>query len=381
MNWNNGEQISINLTQNKSLPVSQFKQNGLKTGAIRLFLNQKPWYIRLTNKEYWNAYVFFIPLAFYMTYLAVKARSVFFFSAANPHIPTGGLIGENKAELSQLIPPQYRPKTIVLEQNVSLDNIYEKMKAANLNFPAIIKPTVGCRGIMVAKVDSIGQILTHLERYETDFLLEEFIDDPIEGAILYWKNPETGESGIQSVTVKEFLSVKGDGVSTIKELLMMNPRGVLQVERLTKEKPRLMQSVPQLNEKVTVEPIGNHCRGTKFLNFNDLINPKMVEAYDKIQADLTDCYVFRLDVKAPSIADLQAGKNIKILEINGVGADPAHIFAPDTPLFEMFYAYIRLWKKVYEVATALHRQGVNYMTYQDYKKYAAQQAAIVSLMN
>lgn len=344
------------------------------------YFNTKAWYIRLTNKEYWNANIFFVPLAFYMVYLAIKARSAFFFSAANPAIPTGGLVGESKEDISKMIPSFYRPKTIALKQGDTLWDIRQKMERIKLTFPAIIKPVVGCRGMMVKKVVSETEILTHLHEFDTNFLLEEFIDYPIEGAILYWKNPETGESDIQSVTLKAFLSVKGDGISTVKDLLRQNPRGVLQISRLEKETPALMSFIPPFNEKIIVEPIGNHCRGTQFLNYNSLINAEMVRAYDKIQEDLQGCYVYRLDVKAPSIADLQAGQNIKILEINGVGADPAHIFDANTSIKEMFHAYIRLWEKIYEVATAVHRQGTPYMTYRKFKKYAAQQSAVTALV-
>ena len=372
---------NMNLIRMKMLILHRFNENKRKNNSISAFLNTQSWYIRLTNKEYWNANIFFIPLAFYLVYLAIKARSAFFFSAANPAIPTGGLIGESKEDISKLIPPQYRPKTAVLEQGDTLREIHQKMGNARLDFPLVIKPIVGCRGLLVKKVLSIAEILRHLEEYNTNFLLEEYIDYPIEGAVLYWKNPETGKSDIQSVTLKAFLSVKGDGKTSIKDLLMQNPRGVLQVKRLEKQKPDLMASIPKYNEHITVEPIGNHCRGTQFLNYNHLVNQKMVQAYDQIQENLPGCYVFRLDVKAPSIDDLQAGRNLKILEINGVGADPAHIFDPQTPLIEMFHAYIRLWQKIYEVSKVLHRQGIAYMTYRDYKKYAAQQAIVQSLMN
>jgi hypothetical protein len=162
-------------------------------------------------------------------------------------------------------------------------------------------------------------------------------------------------------------------------LLMQDSRGILQLERLEKEKPELLKYVPQFRQKLLVEPIGNHCRGTKFLNYNHLITPRMVAAYDKIQADLPGCYVFRLDVKAPSVLDLQAGKNIKILEINGVGSDPAHIYDPNIPFFEIWAAYIRLWKKIFEVSTALHRLGVPYMTLSEYKFYEKKQKDMEAL--
>lgn len=353
----------------------------MKKRGLKAFLNTKPWFIRLTNKEYWNAHIFLAPLVFYMIYWAIKARSAFFFSAANPSIPTGGMVGESKADIHNLTPPQYRPKTVVLGSGGALRDIILMMEKAQLQLPIILKPVVGCRGHLVKKMVNYTEIYHHLQCHATDFLIEEFIDYPVEAAILYWKNPETGKSGIDSIALKEFLTVSGNGVQTIPELLMENPRGVLQINRLHKEKPTLMSFIPQTGEKVLVEPIGNHCKGTKFLNFNHLINPNMVVAYDKIQEQLAGCYIYRLDLKAPSIADMQAGRNIKILEINGVGSDPAHIFDPKTPFFEMFHAYIRMWKKVFEIAEVLHRRGVPYMTYNDYKKYSAQQAAVEKLVD
>jgi hypothetical protein len=238
-----------------------------------------------------------------------------------------------------------------------------------MQFPLILKPVVGCRGLMVEKVNNLRDIYEHIFHFPTQFLIEEYIDYPVEAAVLYWKNPETGKSGIQSIAGKAFLTVIGDGRKTVKSLLMQNSRGILQIERLEKDKPELLKYIPQSDEKVLVEPIGNHCRGTKFLNYNHLITPEMIAAFDKIQADLPGCFVFRLDLKTPSVSDLQAGRNIKILEINGVGSDPAHIYDPSTPFFEIWAAYIRLWKKIFEVSTALHRQGVPYMKLKEYKNY------------
>lgn len=342
-------------------------------------LTQKKWFIRLTNKEYWNANIYTVPIIFYGTYLAVRARSPLFFTAANPAIPTGGMVGENKADISKWIPPQYRPKNALIQLSDSMEDIQSIIDKAGMQFPLVLKPVVGCRGLMVEKVNTLEEANEHILRFPTNFLIEEFIDCPVEAAVLYWKNPETGKSGIQSVAGKAFLTVIGDGKEAVKSLLMQNPRGVLQVERLEKEKPELLKYMPQSGEKVLVEPIGNHCRGTKFLNYNHLITPEMVAAFDKIQADLPDCYVFRLDLKTPSVSDLQAGRNIKILEINGVGSDPAHIYDPNIPFFEIWAAYIRLWKKIFEISTALHRLGAPYMKLKEYKKYVKIQKGMEDL--
>jgi hypothetical protein len=383
MNWESKPQNgAVSKAESLNLPTltnADLTLNaGRKTGILASFNRQK-WFIKLTNKEYWDGRIFFLPLIFYIPYLAARARSFFFFTAANPAIPTGGMVGESKEAISRFIPPQYRPKTVVFRQGMSLWDVRQLVETTGLQFPVVLKPTVGCRGLMVQKANAYGDIFTHLTQYPTDFLAEEFIDLPIEAAVLYWKNPETGKSGIDSITIKEFLSVIGDGERPVLDLLMDNPRGVLQVERLSREQPNLMTFVPKLGEKLVVEPIGNHCRGTKFLNYNHLISAEMVAGFDKIQADLTGCYLYRLDLKVPSLADLQAGRNVKIMEINGVGSDPAHIFDPSVSLFEMCAAYVRLWRKIYEIGTALNRRGEAYMTYANYKNFVAQQAAVVAL--
>lgn len=365
-------------------PTYEANFQAKKTGSILQntlsYLNRQPWFIRLTNKEYWHPNVYFIPLGFYMFYLACRARSPFFFSAANPAIPTGGLIGEDKSDISHWIPAIYRPKNIVITSATPLGTIHRALEKAQMTFPLILKPTVGARGLLVQKVENLGDIHQHIRLFPTNYLVEEFIDYAVEAAVLYWKNPETGKSGISSVTLKEFLTVTGDGQSTVEELLMNNPRGVLQVPRLLEEKADLLKSVPARAEKVLVEPIGNHCRGTKFLNFNHLITPDMVAAYDKIQANLPDCYVFRIDLKARSVFDLQNGLNIKILEINGVGSDPAHVFDPNFPLLGVYAAYFSLWKIIFEVATAQHRRGVPYMTWKEFKHFSQQQKFVEQLI-
>jgi hypothetical protein len=376
MNWEHLTTAATSLpTAKTSYPTKKSLLDWITLNFTKAIINKK-WYVRLTNKEYWNANIYTLPVVIYSIYLAIRARSPLFFTATNPAIPTSGMVGENKADISQWIPPQYRPKNSIIQPTDSCTDIQNSLQKAKLQFPIIMKPTVGCRGLMIKKVHSSIEILEHLYHYPTTFLLEEFIDYPIEAAVLYWKNPENGESGIQSVTLKEFLTVTGDGQSAVEYLLQQNPRGILQVDRLKKENNALLRSIPPLGEKVVVEHVGNHCRGTKFLNFNHLITSNMVAAFDKIQADLPGCYVFRLDLKTPSVSDLQMGKNIKILEINGVGSDPAHIYDPTTPFFEIWAAYFRLWKKIYDISTAQHRLGIPYMSLKEYRVFVKQQRAV-----
>jgi hypothetical protein len=338
---------------------------------------QKKWFIRLTHKEFWAMWTHYLPAFFYYAFAALRERSLFFFTAANPTIPTGGMLGESKSDINKNIPPQYRPKNLMLFSTENKEKWFEKVEKEKFPFPAIVKPVVGGRGLMVEKVNNFDELAAHATRFGVDFIVEEFVDLPVEAAVLYWKNPVTNTSGILSVTLKEFLSVTGDGVSTVEQLLQQSFRGILQIERLQREKPDLMTQKPPFGASVLVEPVGNHCRGTMFLNGNDLINADMIAAFDGVHADLGDVFFFRLDLKAPNIADLQAARNLKILEINGVGSEPAHIYDPNFPLVSAWRDTLKLWRKIHEVSAANHRLGVAYQSRKEFMQFVKTQDAFV----
>ncbi len=72
---------------------------------IKKFVTMKLplFWIKLTNFEYWTWYIFYLPLLPYFAYLAIKHRSLTIFTAANPAIFLGGLFGESKNEIFELI--------------------------------------------------------------------------------------------------------------------------------------------------------------------------------------------------------------------------------------------------------------------------------------
>jgi|FLMP01.1.fsa_nt_emb hypothetical protein len=61
-----------------------------------------------------------------------------------------------------------------------------------------------------------------------------------------------------------------------------------------------------------------------------------------------DIHCGRYYLRVPSVEDLHAGKNIKILEFNGVTEEPAHVYQPGYPLFKGIADLCRQWKFAYE---------------------------------
>ena len=71
---------------------------------------------RWAHWEYWPDWLVFAPIAPYYLYLAVRAKSLFFFSSSNPTMEYGGMAGESKMDVYSLIPSEYLPKTILYKK-------------------------------------------------------------------------------------------------------------------------------------------------------------------------------------------------------------------------------------------------------------------------
>jgi hypothetical protein len=50
------------------------------------------------------------------------------------------------------------------------------------------------------------------------------------------------------------------------------------------------------------------------------------------------------------------------VELNGVGAEPAHIYDPNYKLTRAWMDLINQWRMVYKISKYNHRYGVPYMT-------------------
>ena len=292
--------------------------------------------VKIFYYEYWPFWLFFLPLVPYWIYLSIKAKSLTYFTAANPGIIHGGVFGESKIDILEKIKPKYHPTTLFFKVSATLPEVIRGVQLSSLIFPMIIKPNVGERGAEVEKIESESELAHYLKRNDQDFIIQEFFDYDIELGVLYYKLPITGSSDIISIVQKEFLGVTGDGVSAILEILHQNERAMLQLTTLKEKHGAHLNDVLAKGVYENLQPIGNHCLGTKFLSGQHLINAELVSVFDEISNGIEGFSFGRFDLKVNSFEDLYAGKNIKIMELNGVTSEPGHIFDPK---FNLFRAY------------------------------------------
>ncbi|MGI9544745.1 MAG: hypothetical protein ACR2MX_15895 [Cyclobacteriaceae bacterium] len=328
-------------------------------------IKHTPFFIKLLNWEYWPFGVIYAPAILYWFFLSIKTRSFFFFSAANPGIKTGGMLGESKINILKKVPPVWLPKTVYHYKCSSWAETKEALVSAQMSFPVIAKPDIGQRGFLVEKITSLQALQSYLSQKELDFIIQEFIDYPIELSIMYHRFPNQAHGSITSATIKEFLSVTGDGHATIWQLIQDKPRAKLQQKALAKMPAKILGSKPGKGKKVELVPFGNHCRGARFLNGNHMIDNKLVEVFDHLSQQLPGIYLGRFDLKCQSWDDLKAGKNFKILEINGVGAEPAHIYDPSYTFWRAIKDIHKQWRIIYRLSIFNRKAGESYMSFMD----------------
>lgn len=332
-------------------------------------LKHQPWFIKLTNREFFPSWVIEFPLYFYVPYLMLRARSFGYFAASNPSIYSGGLIGESKNDINEITPSDYLPVTVYCERTVPTEEMLRRIAEAGLVYPIIAKPNIGGRGTMVRKIKDEAALLDYINQCRPfmDFLFQEFIAYPLEAAVYYIRKPSEPKGQIFSLCLKKFLSVTGDGKLTLRQLIEAYPRAILVKERMFKLHAERLDTILPMGEELLLEPIGNHVRGTTFLNGEAEIDEQLASTFDHITGQIKGVYFCRYDLKCTSMADLKAGRNIKIVEINGAGAEPAHIYDPNYTLWKAWVTLIRLFRLMYEVSRENHALGAPYMTFQEVK--------------
>ncbi len=321
-----------------------------------------PRIIRLTNWEYWSVTTLNAPLFLYGCYLSVKAGHPGFFAAANPAIYSGGMGIESKYETLQKIPIAYRPKSILVQPNDQFIQTELLIKEMGISYPLIAKPDIGFRGLLVEKVNTSEDLEEYLSKYKIPIILQELIHLPEEIGVFYHRLPYEKKGKITSITTKEFLHVIGDGSSSVRSLVLNKARAKLQLGRIEEMYPTLLHKIPKKGERVSLGIIGNHSKGTIFRDGTHLVRPEMETFFDHLNNQLEGVYYGRFDIKCNSIEDLSTGKQLKILEMNGVCSEPTHIYDPDNGSYwKAVQALIQHWKIVFKISQYNKKQGAAYM--------------------
>lgn len=333
------------------VPLSSFRGRRLLLSRFR----------RLTRWEFWPVQVFYIPIVGYILFLGLRHRNFTVFTAANPGMPAGGIIGESKSDILDHLASSGSVASFSIvkrkaPRNRQLAQIRAFMESEHLTFPIILKPDVGERGQGVTVAKNIEHVEHYLEGAVEDTIVQEYIEG-IEYGVFYYRYPGQKKGAILSITDKRRLFLTGDGTHTLEELILMDDRAVCKAPlHLRVHRSRLFD-VPAAGEDIELVEMGTHARGALFLDGSALITPEMTAAFDAISRHFAGFYFGRYDVRVPSVEDFQQGKHITVLELNGVTSEATHVYDPKNRLFRAWRDLMRQWRIAFEIGAANAEKG------------------------
>jgi len=330
----------------------------------------KSFFTRLLKWEHWPTFMFYVPLAPFYIYETIKAKHLVSYLIVNPAIKYSGNGTESKFETIQLVPEKYKPKTVLILANDNFDDALSSIEKAAIQFPLIAKPDIGFRGYLVKKIDTKNELKIYLEKNKVAIIIQEFIDYENECGLFYHRIPDEPKGKITSITLKKFLTVTGNGTLSLSELIKTDKRAYLYYNLLLNIHKEKIHEIPKKGEKVKLTVIGNHSKGTQFINGNHLISEDLEKMLDSVNKQIKDWYFGRLDIKYNTFEELIKGENFKILEINGIISEPTHIYDPlNATYFDAVKSIKKHWRIAYAIGKKNHEiSGIPYPKFIPYFK-------------
>lgn len=322
-----------------------------------------------SSYEFMHPVIFYIPVAMYYLWLSVRYHSLTLPTAANPSIYSGGMIRESKCDILDMLPKSItewvadHARFPVPDADVPPDKLLEEaeraMENAGLAYPIVTKPDEGQRGAGVQVVSNSSELQAYIEAYPRgeSVCLQELVTYRDEVGLLYHRLPGDEHGTITSVTMKEFPEVVGDGERTLRELIHQNPRTSLVARIYESRHAGKLDDVLPTGEVFPLVFAGNHAQGCIFRDGAGILTDALSECIESIAREIPNFYFGRFDIRYKDLESLQHGDNLKIIEINGAGAEATHIWDPDGILLDAYGTLFEQFSTLFEIGHRNRKQG------------------------
>lgn len=318
-------------------------------------------YKRARKWEYWPSWQLYGPIL-----PAIVARGILKYggvsvcTAANPGMPHGGIIGERKSDILRGFGdhPAVPPWTLIAtgpsdERWAALGGF---MKENHLDYPVVLKPDEGQRGLGVKIVRDGAGARDYLERIGGPVIAQEFLTGP-EFGVFYVRRPGEKAGRIFSITIKEPLVVLGDGVSTLERLILADERAVCLAPLFLERFADRIDYVVEEGEPFALVEIGTHAQGCVFRDGAELRTPELERSVDDLAKACDGFYFGRFDLRAPDREAFRAGRGLRMIEVNGITSEATHMYDPSYVVEQAWDTLLEQWSLAYEIGRENVQRG------------------------
>src|SRR5256885_6848282 len=209
------------------------------------------------NWELWPfslRYFFISPI---WLWYCLRSRSLWFFSSSNPTITFGGFEGEGKKEMYELLPKSFYPKTIYIDPKEEFEKVKQYVLDNGFNYPFVVKPDVGMKGLQFRKIDKEEELKTYHEKNPFVYIIQELVEYPLEVSIFYYRYPDKSKGVITGFIQKELMDVTGDNKRTLWELIMLHPKARHRPEEMKIKHAHFLDKVLPTGERYVLTYAAN----------------------------------------------------------------------------------------------------------------------------
>ncbi len=323
----------------------------------------------VSSFEFWPPWLFYIPVGFYYAWLSIRFRGPLLPTIANPSIYSGGLIGESKSQILDLVPEPFRrfvaPYVVVDE--ITFERSVAAMRDAGLSYPVVAKPDVGQRGAGVRPLHGDDELRTYLQDFPEGerLMLQRMVGPAAHGAtpevseagVLYWRSPDSQEGRIFSITLKSFPRVVGDGERTLRQLIRDDARASHIADIYLKRHAGQAERVLAAGEVMPLVFAGNHCQGAIFRDGTDMATPELLRCLHGLACAMPEFYFGRFDIRFVDLQAFLRGEDLQIIEINGAGAEATHIWDATVRLDQAYATLFEQFRILFTIGAANRRRG------------------------
>ena len=318
---------------------------------------------RKIHWEFWPLWFFYPPIVLYILYLGIRYRSFTLFTAANPGIDMGGLVGESKLDILNSLNDDegfvatfhgIMPAADVNERFMSLQQF---MTGEAIQYPVILKPDMGERGKGVQKIYSDEEAIEYIKKENRLIIAQEYARGS-EFGVFYYRYPNEESGKIFSITDKQFPTIIGDGYRSLHRLIIDDNRAVAMARHYFKANQGRLHDVPDAGQIIKLVDIGTHSRGAIFLDGEAVYSQALEATIDRISKRFKGFYFGRFDIRTDSIEAFRDGCDFKIVELNGVTSEATHIYDPKNSVWYAYKTLMNQWKIAFEIADQNRKKGI-----------------------
>ncbi|MEO0973040.1 MAG: carboxylate--amine ligase, partial [Pseudomonadota bacterium] len=226
----------------------------------------------------------------------------------------------------------------------------------SLSYPLVLKPDAGERGRHVAIVRSAAAAADYLGQHAFDTLVQAYAPGH-EFGVFYYRHPGEASGQVLAVTDKRPVAVTGDGRRSLEQLILDHPRAVCMAPHFLRVHAAQLDHVLAAGESLALVEVGTHCLGCVFHDGAAVLTPQLVKAVDALSQRYDGFFFGRYDIRTPSLEDFRAGRNFKVLELNGVTSEATSIYDPDNSLWQAYTVLMHQWRLAFEIGAANRERG------------------------